>query len=102
MLAMLSKLLLSLALRNHLLRAAAVAAVIAHNYGTVCCVLFDIWRRLLALQPRVVRHRRIPARCDARGVPGYIANTHNLITAYAIDEAAHHSSGRNGRAQTAS
>ena len=38
---------------------------------------------------------------DAR-VLGYIANTHNLITAYAIDEAAHHSSGRNGRAQTAS
>ena len=51
---MLSKLLLSLALRNRLLRAAAVAAVIAHNYGTMCCVLFDIWRRLLALQPLVM------------------------------------------------
>jgi len=43
-----------------------------------------------------------PLAAPRRSVPGYIADTNNLITAYAIDEAAHHSSGLNGRAQTAS
>ena len=101
---MLSKLLLSLALRNRLLRAAAVAAVIAHNYGTMCCVLFDIWRRLLALQPQVAMHTGEYPLAATRAAFRDIsqANTHNLITAYAIDEATRHSSGRNGRAQTAS
>ena len=99
---MLSKLQL-LVLRNHLLHAAAVAAVVAYNYGTVCCVLLNMPTACWLSQRWVITQAAIPARCAARAAASrYIANTHNLITAYAIDEATHHSSGRNGRAQTAS
>ena len=65
---MLSKLLLSLALRNHLLRAAAVAAVVAYNYGTVCCVLFDICRRLWLCR-RVGQHTQANTRSLRHGAP---------------------------------
>ena len=62
---MLSKLLLSLALRNHLLRAAAVAAVVAHNYGTMCCVLLSMPTACGSAGLGVIKPLAIPARCAA-------------------------------------